>query len=202
LNSGQNDQTGAGPDNLRPALLIMDYQADMIGMQPESVQSALLDRAARLLDRARNSGVPVFYVVVQFREGYPEISPQNKLFSSIRDAGRLIEGAPLTRIHPRVAPKPGEPVVVKRRVGAFSTTDLEALLRARNIRHLILFGIATGGVVLSTVRWAADMDYLLTVISDACADRDPEVHRILTEKVFPRQAKVLTTEEFLSNPPL
>ena len=53
---------------------------------------------------------------------------------------------------------------------------------------LVLTGIATSGVVLSTLRQAADLDYGLTVLVDACADADPEVHRVLTEKVFPRQA--------------
>jgi len=76
-------------------------------------------------------------------------------------------------------------VVTKRRVGAFSTTELDAGLRTKNVTSLILFGISTSGVVLSTVRWAADMDYAPYVISDACADQDEEVHRVLVEKVFP-----------------
>ena len=58
---------------------------------------------------------------------------------------------------------------------------------------------AEGGVVLSTVRQAADLDYRLTVLADACADRDPEVHRVLTEKVFPRQALVTTADEWISS---
>jgi nicotinamidase-related amidase len=89
-------------------------------------------------------------------------------------------------------------VVTKRRVGAFPTTELETILRAKNINTLVLFGISTSGVVLSTVRWAADMDYSLVVVSDACSDRDAEVNRILMDKVFPWQATVVTTQEFLS----
>jgi nicotinamidase-related amidase len=69
------------------------------------------------------------------------------------------------------------------------------LLRAADADTLILAGIATSGVVLSTLRQASDLDYRLTVLADACADADPEVHRVLTEKVFPRQALVTTTEE-------
>jgi nicotinamidase-related amidase len=61
----------------------------------------------------------------------------------------------------------------------------------------VLAGIATSGVVLSTVRQAADLDYRLIVLADACADRDPEVHRVLTEKVFPRQAQVTVTDEWI-----
>jgi nicotinamidase-related amidase len=45
--------------------------------------------------------------------------------------------------------------------------------------------------VLSTLRAAADLDFELTVLRDACADADPEVHRVLLDKVFPRQAEVV-----------
>ena len=58
-------------------------------------------------------------------------------------------------------------------------------------------GISTGGMVLSVVRWAADIDYQLVVLKDCCADPDEEVHRVLIEKVFPRQATVVTAEEFV-----
>jgi len=72
------------------------------------------------------------------------------------------------------------------------------LLRANNIDSLVLCGIATSGVVLSTIRQAADLDYTLTVLSDACLDADPEVHNVLMTKVFVRQATVLTVEEWTS----
>jgi nicotinamidase-related amidase len=75
---------------------------------------------------------------------------------------------------------------------AFTGSDLDVLLRAADARHLALAGIATSGVVLSTLRQAADLDFELTVLVDACADADAEVHRVLTEKVFPRQATVTT----------
>jgi nicotinamidase-related amidase len=65
------------------------------------------------------------------------------------------------------------------------------------INHLVLTGIATSGVVLSTLREAADKDYRITVLSDCCADRDEEVHRVLKVKVFPRQAEVILSEEWL-----
>jgi nicotinamidase-related amidase len=58
-------------------------------------------------------------------------------------------------------------------------------------------GIATSGVVLSTVRWAADADYEITVLSDCCANADEEVHRVLTQKIFPRQATVVAPADWL-----
>ncbi len=184
-------------DIARTAVLIMDYQNDIVGMLPEKEQTPLLEKAGAILKEARQAGLPVIYVVVRFRDGFPEISPRNKLFAGLKESGRLREGTPGAEIHPKVAAQPGDIVVTKRRVGAFTSTDLETILRAKNIDTLVLFGIATSGVVLSTVRRAADMDYKLFVISDACADRNEEVQRVLTEKVFPWQATVVTTEEFV-----
>jgi nicotinamidase-related amidase len=181
----------------KTAVLIMDYQNDIVGMFPENAQSPLIERASTILKEARQVKIQIIYVVVRFREGYPEVNPQNKLFSSLKQSGRLVEGTQGAEIDPRMAPQPGDIVVTKRRVGAFSTTDLETILRSKNISKLVLFGISTSGVVLSTVRWAADMDYSLAIVSDACADRDPEVNRVLMDKVFPFQATVVTSREFL-----
>jgi non-ribosomal peptide synthetase component F len=75
--------------------------------------------------------------------------------------------------------------------------EIETVLRAHNVTHLVLLGIATSGVVLSTVRWAADADYELTVVEDGCADADAEVHRVLTQKVFPRQAAVVSAQDVI-----
>jgi len=180
------------------AVLIMDYQNDIVSMLPPDVQTALLERASIILKAARQARIPIVYIVVRFRDGYPEINVRNKLFSGLKDSKRLREGTPGAEIHAKVAPNPGDIVVTKRRVGAFSTTELETILRAHGINTLVLLGIATSGVVLSTVRWAADMDYSLVVISDACADRDAEVDRVLMDKVFPRQATVVTTREFVT----
>src|SRR5579872_3511833 len=189
--------SGLTLDTRHTALLIMDYQNAVVSNVEERYPN-LLDRAAAVLAAARAASVPVVYVVVRFREGYPEVSPRNRGFSAIRTSGRLLEGTPGAEIHPRIAPQPGEPVVVKRRVGAFSTTDLATILRACDATTLVLLGIATSGGVLSTVRWAADMDYELVVVEDCCADSDDEVHRVLTQKVFPRQASVVQSGEVIA----
>jgi nicotinamidase-related amidase len=184
-------------DRGRTAVLIMDYENQILSMLPEKTQAAVLDNASAILKEARQAHLPIIYVVVRFRDGYPEVNRQNKRFAGLKESGRLREGTPGTEIHARVAPQLGDIVVTKRRVGAFSTTDLESILRANNISTLALFGISTSGVVLSTVRWAADMDYQLVVVSDASADMDDEVHRVLTDKVFPGQATVVSTREFV-----
>ncbi len=181
----------------KTAVLLMDYQNDIVGRYPEVSRDELLARVGAVLAGARHEGIPVIYVVVRFREGYPEVSSGGAALRGIRGSGRLIEGTSGAEIHPAVAPQPGEVVVTKRRTGPFSTTDLAAVLNAQGIRTLVLMGIGTGGVVLSTVRWAADIDYQLIVLADCCADRDEEVHRVLIEKVLPRHATVVTSQEFL-----
>jgi len=181
-------------DRQHSALLVMDYQNEILASRGEAAQ-ALLDRAASVIAAARAAGLPIIYVVVAFRAGYPEVSPRNPSFAAMRASGRLQEGTPGAAIHERVAPQPGDVVVTKRRVGAFSTTDLQSVLQARALTTLILMGVATSGVVLSTVRWAADADYELVVVEDGCLDADDEVHRVLTQKVFSRQAQVVTAAE-------
>ena len=85
-------------------------------------------------------------------------------------------------------------------MSAFTGSDLQVVLRSLGADTLVLTGIATSGVVLSTLRQAADLDYRLVVLSDACLDADPEVHRVLTEKVFPRQAAVRTVAQWAADP--
>lgn len=177
------------------ALLVMDAQRGIVERYGNNTE--LLGRISTAIKAARAASIPVIYVHVQFREGYPEVSPRNKSFSTAKQSGNsMVEGTSATEIHPAVAPQAGEIIVAKRRVSAFAGSDLDVVLRSQGIDTLILTGIATSGVVLSTLRYAADQDYRLTVLSDCCADSDEEVHRVLTEKVFPRQATVLTVAEW------
>jgi nicotinamidase-related amidase len=175
------------------ALLVMDVQAGIVTRFAQT--GDLLERVNTAITAARAAQIPVIYVVVAFRPGYPEISPRNKSFSAIKQQQSQLQAAmTATEIHPAIAPQPTDIVVTKRRVSAFSGSDLEVVLRAQGISHLALCGIATSGVVLSTLREAADKDYQLTVLSDCCVDSDEEVQRVLLSKVFPRQAEVVTVE--------
>ncbi len=183
-------------DPATTALLVMDFQVSIVdGFAMD--KDELLTRTASLLDAARKSGLMVVYVVVGFRAGYPEVSRRNMSFSAIREAGRFAAGDSGAEIHLAVAPRSGEVIVTKHRVGAFAGTDLDMILRSGGIETVLLAGIATSGVVLSTVRHAADADYRIVVVKDCCSDRDDEVHRVLVEKVFRRQAVVVTSDEVL-----
>ena len=161
-------------DGTRAAVLIMDFQNGIVNTAASDPQS-VVQRASQVLEAARDADIPIIYVVHR--------------------GGRFEADSSDAEIHPGVAPAAGERMLRKTRAGAFSTTGLDVLLRELGKDTLILMGVATSGCVLSTVRWAADVGYKLVVVSDACDDRDTEVHRVLTEKVFPRQGRVLTAAE-------
>jgi len=180
------------------ALLIMDVQQGIVARFAGDGDD-YLGRLATAIAAARAADVMVGYVTIGFRPGYPEVSDRNKTFAAIVDSGRFTDGDPGSRIPDAVAPAPGEVVVTKRRVSAFTGSDLDVVLRARGIDHLVLAGIATSGVVLSTLREAADLDYRLTVLADGCLDADPEVHQVLLGKLFPRQAEVTSVAQWAAS---
>jgi nicotinamidase-related amidase len=191
-------------DPRRTALLVMDYQNAIVGRLEDA--EALLARVARAIALVRQHGGTVGYVRVAFDDAdFDRIPPTSQFASLVASTGRAMHaGSPATAVYESVAPEPGDLIVRKTRVGAFSTTDLDGQLRARQIDTLILAGISTSGVVLSTVRDAADRDYRVLVLADASADPVPGVHEFLTEKIFPRQARVLRLadlEELLAAAP-
>lgn len=189
--------TDAAPaiDPERTALLVMDYQQAVVAMIDDS--DALVARAAQAIDLVRARGGHVGYVRVAFTEAdLQNIPPTSSMGARIAAGPQAFhDESPTTQIDERVAPRHGDIIVRKTRVGAFSTTDLAQQLADRGIDTLILAGISTSGVVLSTVRDGADRDYALYVLSDATADRDATVHACLMEKVFPRQAEVISVAE-------
>ncbi|MEH3153894.1 MAG: cysteine hydrolase [Gordonia paraffinivorans] len=180
------------------ALLVMDFQN---GIVDRLDGSSALDNAVTAADAARAAGIPVVFVRVAFRPGHPEIASANLGFGRLADAAgdTMTESAHGTQIHPALGPRADEPIVTKRRVSAFSGSDLEVLLRGLGADHLVLAGISTSGVVLSTLRQAADLDHRITVLADACADRRHDVHELLLEAVFPSQAAVTTTADWVAS---
>ena len=172
----------------------MDFQNGIVA----GVDQAVIARAAEAAEAARENGIPVVFVRVAFRPGYPEVAEANMRFSQIAahagDAMTLDHEG--TQIHAALAPRADEPIVVKKRFSAFAGSDLDVVLRGLGARRLVLGGVSTAGVVLSTVRVAADLDFRLTVLADVCADHDDEVHRVLTEKVFPMHGEVTTVADW------
>lgn len=177
------------------ALLVMDMQISITGRYENS--NSVISNIKKSILYARQQEMVIIFVMVGFRQGMPEVSANNKTFYASKQRIGNIDTSELMKIHPELIPMPNDIVVTKHRFSAFSGSDLEMILRSLNINSLILSGIATSGVVLSTLREASDKDFVLTVLSDACTDTDVEIHNLLTTKIFPMQADVLLTEEWI-----
>ena len=157
----------------------------------------LLGRVAQAIELVRNRGGQIGYVRVAFEDAdYAAIPATSMMGTRVAGAGRAFHAdSPSTAIDDRIAPQPGDMLVRKTRVGAFSTTDLDDQLRQRGVDTLLLAGLSTSGVLLSTVRDAHDRDYRVFVVADLSADPEPGVHDFLTQRIFPRQAYVITSAD-------
>lgn len=180
-------------------LLVLDVQQGIVSQFPNAPE--FLAQVAKTINAAREKTIPVIYVTVNFRPGYPEVSLRNKgLSNALASAGdAFVEGKPAVQTPAAIAPTEKDILVSKRRVSAFSGSDLDVILRGLGADTLIIAGIATGGAVLSTVRHAADQDFSITVLDDLCLDPDEEVHRVLVQKVFLKQAEVLSSESWIQS---
>lgn len=147
------------------ALLVMGVQHGIVGSIPEP--DALLDR---------------------LRAAVPET---NANFRQLAQAKGMHHGDVSAQVHSAIAPAAGDITVRKTRIGGMSTTDLHQQLTARGIDTLILAGISTSGVVLSTLGEAADRDYRVYALSDGVADHRDDVHDIPLNTVFPSRAHVI-----------
>jgi nicotinamidase-related amidase/predicted MFS family arabinose efflux permease len=189
-------------DPSRTALLVMDYQVGLVGRLPDA--PALLDRVNAAVDDVRSHGGHIAWVRVGFDEDeFDAIPPHSAMARNVTPDRRaaMHSQSAATRIHDRLSPQPHDIAVRKTRVGAFSTTDLREQLESRGITTLVMAGISTSGVVLSTVREAMDRDYQIFVLRDASADPDPDTHDFLVDTIFPRHASVLDVDalhEFLA----
>jgi len=189
-------------DPARTAVLSMDMQAGIVSIYAAS-DEGFTQRAAEILSKCRALNMMVIHIQVGFRPGLPEVSPRNAIFNAMRTSERhqrLFQGE-MGKIHPALGPEEKDIVITKHRISAFTGTDLDMILRSNDIETLLLFGIATSGVVLATVLAAADADYRIVVVKDCCADQEPDLQNALLGKFFPRLGTVVTSAELLESLP-
>jgi nicotinamidase-related amidase len=152
------------------ALLTLDFQKVMLGLAPGSEN--VISEASKAVEFARQRKFHIVHVGLGFSEGHPEIPDNHSRLKRAKDDNLFVKGTPSAELH--------------------------LILRTRGIENLVLFGISTSGITLSTLRRAFDLDFRCVVLKDACFDADPEVHRVLTEKIFTTQATVVTVDAFIA----
>ena len=174
------------------ALIVMHYQTDILELF-SSVAPTLLVNTRKLCDAARAKGVGVYFANLRFSPGYPEVSPLNKNGQGIKQLGLFVDDQP----SPELGRQANEPLVIAHRASVFFGTDLEARLCAPGVDSLILVGIASTGVVLSSVAYASDADFRLYTVKDCCYDPDQVVHDHLFSTAFESRTTVLSLADAL-----
>ncbi|MBB3001602.1 nicotinamidase-related amidase [Paraburkholderia tropica] len=176
----------------RAALLVMHYQTDILGLFP-AVAPGLLANTRALCDAARAKGMRVVFANLRFSAGYPEVSPLNKNGQRIKSLGLFIDD----RTAPELAQQPDEALIAAHRASIFTGTGLQAQLTAQGVDTLIMVGIASTGVVLSSLSHASDADFRLYTVKDCCYDPDEVVHEHLFATAFETRSTVLSLDEAL-----
>lgn len=197
----------------RTAVILIDLQNDIIrnpngpfyGAIAEQVRNKqVVERVVRLTSQARAAGALVFYITVVRRQDYQDVVNQ---ISELVAAGKapppklqvsLVEGTHGARLVDELKPEPGDYVLVKKRRNAFHQTELDFHLRARNITTVAIGGVATDLGVENTVRDAWDRDYNVIVLEDISVAVPPAAHDYAISSVFPRMARIMTTDRFLA----
>jgi len=175
------------------ALLLFHYQNDSVhpdgklarwGMAAMVEEKGLLRNSRALLDWARMEGLLVVYFVYAFRKDLSDVPTNSPLYRRLKESAGLIEGTWGAEIHPSVRPRHGEPVIKKPRIGAFTGTELDELLRSRAIDTLVLAGITTNWVIESTARHAIDLGYKLVAVEDCMASLTQALHDFAIQNIY------------------
>lgn len=175
------------------ALVVMHYQTDILALFP-SVAPTLLANTRKLCDAARAQGVRVYFAKIHFSPGYPEVSPLNKNGQGIKQLGLFVDDT----ICPELGQLPAEPTIIAHRASVFFGTDLQVRLSAQGVDTLIMVGIASTGVMFSSVAHASDADYRLFTVKDCCYDPDEVVHDHLFSTAFESRTTVLSLADALA----
>ncbi|MEZ9232895.1 cysteine hydrolase family protein [Vibrio amylolyticus] len=177
------------------ALVIIDIQNDYFsgGALPlhEPVEAA--QKAAKLIERYRTSGLPVIHI---------------QHLAARDDLGFMLEGTKGQEIHSSVEPIAGEVVIIKHFPNAFAKTELSDVLTRLNITDIVVAGMMTHMCVSSTIRASLEHGIKTIVVHDACATCDLEVlgkkipadtvhHTALAE--IATIAKISSCEEVISD---
>jgi nicotinamidase-related amidase len=174
-------------DTQRAALLMMHFQADVFSVLADNLPSDMLDRANALIKAWRSTGRPVIFANFALGSGYESVNQTNMLTVNISKTGLFREPTPVAGLE--IAADDWHYSCP--RASVFSGTALDQDLRAQGIDTLVMAGIASSGVLFSSVGWASDADYRIYLVRDCCYDPDTQAHEALFRTSFATRALIL-----------
>jgi nicotinamidase-related amidase len=181
-------------DLQKTALVLIDLQNAIVGMNTVPHTAAqVVENSKKLAEAFRAHGAPVVYIRVDINDfmKLPVDQPQNMGDKPLPDVASEIASS--------AGFQPGDILITKRHWGAFAGTDLEQQLKSCGVDTVVLTGISTSIGVESTARQGTGLGFAFVVVEDACSSQDADHHRFAFEKIFPRLARVRTTDEVLAS---
>lgn len=162
-------------------------------MEPygDRLREQVFPNAQRLLSVFRGAGAPVVYTRIE--SSTPDGSDRGGCH--VRLGLHVPPGHPDGRIVPEVAPEDGDIIVSKTTSDAFIRTGLEALLRDRGVEQLVVCGVLTNECVSSSVRHAADIGFTVSLVEDACAGVEQDLHDATIRTLGRTYARIVATTE-------
>lgn len=186
----------------RAAFLLIDMQNGFIdGASPLCIAgaAATVPACAHALAAAREHGLAVFHVRRAYAADGSDVEAVR--WEAWAEGGRPLSSAdPMSLACPsELAPAPGEPVVVKPSWSAFFGTDLDALLRARDIGTLVLAGTTTPNCVRSTAYDGLARGFNVAILRDATSSRSPEAQEANLADMEAAGIQLIHTDDFAAN---
>ena len=112
-------------------------------------------------------------------------------------SGFMEEGTWGAQIHDNLTPLTNEVVITKRKISSFEDTNLEEVLRERNIYRLVIIGMQTNVCVEATVKDGKALGFQIFVLDDACAALSSDIHNDAIERMRGDYAFIVNTSEYL-----
>jgi len=178
-------------DPAKVGLLVIDLQIDYLsadgyfarkGYDPAPLR-AIVPNVQRLVGAARDAGCRIIWTRQGYRADVADASSYDKWRAARAgiklersDGAALLRGSPGYDMLPELNVDSRDIVIDKTANGAFYQTDLELVLRAQGITHLMFSGATTDVCVHTTLREAVDRKYQCLLVADACASCDAYAH--------------------------
>ena len=151
----------------------------------------------QLISEFKERDFPVVFVKVAFNENYSDCLEHSSLFCTLKQFGVLKNGNWDTFFNPKLNYKEGDTVLIKKGISAFSKTNLADLIRELEVEEVVLTGLSTDKAIHATAIQLHDSDMPVTVISDACAAANDEIHQTLLHTLAEGIARVTTVEDYV-----
>lgn len=189
----------------KKALIMVDYINDIVHPQGKIASCAqmlgeknIIEKCNSTLDMARKNNYVIIWIKVGFSHDYSEVSDNSPIFKGAKTKQALIQYTWGTELIDGLEYKEGELVIFKNRINPFYATNLELILRVKNVEQIYLAGVATEWAIEAAARDAHDKDFIVSIIEDMCASHSIEAHNA-SITTMSRIAKIINSQDLCQN---